>query len=103
MDKMETIIKKFFENMKSWVEKIIPQETKNCLRTKFGTIVGSGNSGTVNVRLLGSKEEDNEDLQDIKISGDYKIGDTVIIGYVNNSLTNSFVLFNLSSTGTKKG
>ncbi len=102
MDKMETITKKFFESMKSWVRKIIPQETKNCLRTKFGIIVGAGGNGTVNVRLLGSEETGEEDLKNIKVSGNYKIGDTVIIGYTNNSLTNSFVLFNLSSTGIEK-
>ncbi len=100
MENMETIIRKFFESITPWIRKIIPQETKNCLRTKFGTIVSSGNNGTVNIKLLGSEKED-EFLQDIKISGNYKIGDTVIIGYTTNSLTNSFVLFNLSSKGTK--
>ncbi len=101
MSNMENVTRKFFENMRPWLRKIIPQETKNCLRTSIGVIIGTEDNKTVTIRLVGSKKDGSEDLKKIKISGEYKINDVVVVGYTDNSLTNAFVLFNLNSTGTK--
>lgn len=102
MKNIETITRKFFENMRPWLKKIIPQETKNCLRTSLGTIIGTTDGKTVTIRLVGSNNDGSEDLEKIKISGDYRINDVVLVGYTDNNLTNAFVLFNLNSTGTRK-
>lgn len=98
---MENLVQQFFDSMRVWLNKIVPQETKNCLRTTLGTIVGTEDNKTVTVRLVGSPSDGSEDLKKIKISGNYKIKDVVIVGYTNNNLTNAFVLFNLNSTGNK--
>lgn len=98
---MESLVQQFFDSMRIWIRKLIPQATKNCLRTTLGKIVAQGSDKkTVTVRLVGSPDNGSEDLKDIKISGSYKINDVVIVGYTDNNLTNAFVLFNLNSTGT---
>lgn len=98
---MENLVQQFFESMRVWVNKILPQETKNCLRTTLGKIVGTEDNKTVTIRLVGSPENGSDDLHNIKISGEYRINDVVIVAYTDNNLTNAFVLFNLNSTGTK--
>ena len=93
---MDNLVQQFFEAMRTWISKILPQETKNCLRTTLGKII-SGSGKTVTIRLVGSPEDGSEDLTDIKIAGTYNRNDTVIVAYTDNNLTNAFVLFNLTT------
>lgn len=88
----------FLDTMLVWLRKKIPEETKNCLRTTLGTIVGTDDNETVTVRLIGSPSDGSEDLKKIKVDGACSKNDVVIIAYTNNNLTNAFVLFNLNSS-----
>lgn len=148
--KMDGLAKKFLKSMQDWVDKRIPEKTRDCLRTKIA-IVTKVNSGTYNVILAGDwgtyldliDERANyaeyetlsakaslttaeqqrlkeitkilkdvyknrrmtqtdynnevmkltlEDLTTIK-TDTYSVNDYVVIGIVDNKLTNAFILY----------
>ena len=102
--------------LRTWIEAIIPEETKDCIRSKVAVVVAKNLDNTYNVILsedLGDyldliQKKDNKEITDAifnsevaKISIDnlfniknetYNINDYVIVGYLDNKLTNAFIL-----------
>ena len=102
--------------LRTWIEAIIPEETKDCIRSKVAVIVAKNSDNTYNVILsedLGDyldliQKKDNKEITDAifnsevaKISIDnlfniknetYIVNDYVIVGYLDNKLTNAFIL-----------
>lgn len=155
---MNNLAIKFLNSIRSWVDKRIPERTKECLRTKIAIITKVNSDNTYDVILAGdygtyldlgeekkiydeyselknkeqslNKEEKKklaelstiiqtqyngelmtEDLYKEKVSrltlnslsvikaDTYSMDDYVVVGYVDNKLTNSFIL----CKNTKKG
>ena len=125
---MDKLVKKFLKTMQDWIDKRIPEKTRDCLRTKVAIIteikevsvvengeekkiaaynvILAGDYGTyLNLQDLYDKGEiTTEDfnreismltLEDLVVvkSDIYAIGDYVIIGIVDNKLTNAFILY----------
>ena len=102
--------------LRTWIEAIIPEETKDCIRSKVAVVVAKNSDNTYNVILsedLGDyldliQKKDNKEITDAifnsevaKISIDnlfniknetYNVNDYVIVGYLDNKLTNAFML-----------
>ena len=102
--------------LRTWIEAIIPEETKDCIRSKVAVVVAKNSDNTYNVVLsedLGDyldliQKKDNKEITDAifnsevaKISIDnlfniknetYNVNDYVIVGYLDNKLTNAFIL-----------
>ena len=102
--------------LRTWIEAIIPEETKDCIRSKVAVVVAKNSYNTYNVILsedLGDyldliQKKDNKEITDAifnsevaKISIDnlfsiknetYNVDDYVIVGYLDNKLTNAFIL-----------
>lgn len=102
--------------LRTWIEAIIPEETKDCIRSKVAVVVAKNLDNTYNVILsedLGDyldlvQKKDNQEITDAifnsevaKISIDnlfsiknetYNVNDYVIVGYLDNKLTNAFIL-----------
>lgn len=102
--------------LRTWIEAIIPEETKDCIRSKVAVVVAKNSDNTYNVILsedLGDyldliQKKDNKEITDVifnsevaKISIDnlfsiknetYNVDDYVIVGYLDNKLTNAFIL-----------
>ena len=102
--------------LRTWIEAIIPEETKDCIRSKVAVVVAKNLDNTYNVILsedLGDyldlvQKKDNKEITDAifnsevaKISIDnlfniknetYNVNDYVIVGYLDNRLTNAFIL-----------
>ena len=102
--------------LRTWIEAIIPEETKDCIRSKVAVVVAKNSDNTYNVILsedLGDyldliQKKDNKEITDTifnsevaKISIDnlfsiknetYNVDDYVIVGYLDNKLTNAFIL-----------
>ena len=102
--------------LRTWIEAIIPEETKDCIRSKVAVIVAKNSDNTQKVILsedLGDyldliQKKDNKEITDAifnsevaKISIDnlfniknetYNVNDYVIVGYLDNKLTNAFIL-----------
>ena len=102
--------------LRTWIEAIIPEETKDCIRSKVAVVVAKNLDNTYNVILsedLGDyldliQKKDNKEITDAifnsevaKISIDnlfniknetYIVNDYVIVGYLDNKLTNAFIL-----------
>ena len=102
--------------LRTWIEAIIPEETKDCIRSKVAVVVAKNLDNTYNVILsedLGDyldliQKKDNKEITDAifnsevaKISIDnlfniknetYSVNDYVIVGYLDNKLTNAFIL-----------
>ena len=107
---------KLLRILRTWLEAIIPEETKDCIRSKVAVIVAKNSDNTYNVILsedLGDyldliQKKDNKEITDAifnsevaKISIDnlfniknetYNVNDYVIVGYLDNKLTNAFIL-----------
>lgn len=155
---MNNLAIKFLNSIRSWVDKRIPERTKECLRTKIAIITKVNSDNTYDVILAGdygtyldlgkekkiydeyselkNKEQSlneeekkrlaelstiiqtqyngelmTEDLYREKVSrltlnslsvikaDTYSMDDYVVVGYVDNKLTNSFIL----CKNTKKG
>lgn len=155
---MNNLAIKFLNSIRSWVDKRIPERTKECLRTKIAIITKVNSDNTYDVILAGDygtyldlgeekkiydeyselkneeqslNEEEKkrlaelstiiqtqyngelmtEDLYKEKVSrltlnslsvikaDTYSMDDYVVVGYVDNKLTNSFIL----CKNTKKG
>lgn len=113
---MDKLVKKFLKTMQDWIDKRIPEKTKDCLRTKIAIItkvkddtydvILAGDYGTyLNLQDLYSNGEITTDdfnrevemltLEDLVVikSDTYVVGDYVIIGIVDNKLTNAFILY----------
>lgn len=113
---MDKLVKKFLKTMQDWIDKRIPEKTRDCLRTKIAIItkvkdntydvILAGDYGTyLNLQDLYSKGEIATDdfnrevemltLEDLVVikSDTYVVGDYVIIGIVDNKLTNAFILY----------
>ena len=102
--------------LRTSIEAIIPEETKDCIRSKVAVVVAKNLDNTYNVILsedLGDyldliQKKDNKEITDAifnsevaKISIDnlfsiknetYNVNDYVIVGYLDNKLTNAFIL-----------
>ena len=102
--------------LRIWIDSIIPEQTKDCIRSKVAVVVKKNADNTYNVILsedLGEyldlvQKKDNKEITDsvfntevAKISIDnlfniknetYIVNDYVIVGYLDNKLTNAFIL-----------
>lgn len=102
--------------LRIWIDSIIPEQTKDCIRTKVAIVIKKNSDNTYNVILsedLGEyldlvQKKDNKEITDsvfntevAKISIDnlfniknetYIVNDYVIVGYLDNKLTNAFIL-----------
>ena len=102
--------------LRIWIDSIIPEQTKDCIRTKVAIVVKKNSDNTYNVILsedlgeyldLVQKKDDKEITDSVfntevaKISIDnlfniknetYIVNDYVIVGYLDNKLTNAFIL-----------
>ena len=102
--------------LRIWIDSIIPEQTKDCIRSKVAVVVKKNADNTYNVILsedLGEyldlvQKKDNKEITDsvfntevAKISIDnlfniknetYNVNDYVIVGYLDNKLTNAFIL-----------
>ena len=102
--------------LRIWIDSIIPEQTKDCIRSKVAVVVKKNADTTYNVILsedLGEyldlvQKKDNKEITDsvfntevAKISIDnlfniknetYIVNDYVIVGYLDNKLTNAFIL-----------
>ena len=102
--------------LRIWIDSIIPEQTKDCIRSKVAVVVKKNADNTYNVILsedlgeyldLVQKKDDKEITDSVfntevaKISIDnlfniknetYIVNDYVIVGYLDNKLTNAFIL-----------
>lgn len=117
---------KLLRILRVWIDAIIPEQTKECIRSKVAVVVAANSDSTYNVILsedMGDyfdlvhrrdmKEGDpdydpekkiteaqfKEEVSKISIDNlfnikneTYKINDYVIVGYLDNKLTNAFIL-----------
>ena len=102
--------------LREWINNVIPEETKNCIRSKTAIIVKENSDNTYNV-VLSEDLGEYYDLVAKKNSGDltptqfiaelakitvdnlttiksetYNENDCVVVGYLDNKLTNAFIL-----------
>lgn len=118
MNDMEqnSLAKKMLRILRVWMSNIIPEETKGCIRSKTAVITKVYGNNTYDVVLpedVDRLNEIKEQLQNNEINNDeydkeyekitlnnlsviktdsYNIDDFVIIGYLDNRLTNAFIL-----------
>ena len=102
--------------LRTWIEAIIPEETKDCIRSKVAVVVAKNSDNTYNVILsedLGDyldliQKKDNKEITDAIFNSEvakilidnlfniknetYNVNDYVIVGYLDNKLTNAFIL-----------
>lgn len=156
---MNNLAIKFLNSIKSWIDKRIPERTKECLRTKIAIITKINSDNTYDIILAGDygtyldlgeekkicdeyfelkdreqslTEEEKKRLSELstiiqtKYNGElltedlyekrvsmltlnnlfvikadtYSLNDYVVIGYVDNKLTNSFII---CKNATEKG
>lgn len=114
---MNNLAIKFLNSISDWIDKRIIDKTKECLRTKIAIIIKDNKDKTYNVILSGDygkylslKDDlDNNVIDNNKFDKEvnmltldnlitiktdtYSEGDYVLIGYVDNKLTNSFILY----------
>ncbi len=114
---MNNLAIKFLNSISDWIDKRIIDKTKECLRTKIAIIIKDNKDKTYNVILSGDygkylslKDDlDNNVIDNDKFNKEvnmltldnlitiktdtYSEGDYVLIGYVDNKLTNSFILY----------
>lgn len=116
--KMNGLAKKFLKAMQDWIDKRIPEKTRDCLRTKIAIVIKADETNKVyDVILAGDygtylnlkdmyeagelSQTDYEkevsmltldDLVTIKSDVKYDVGNYVVIGIVDNKLTNAFIL-----------
>ena len=149
---MNNLTLRFLDSVRNWIERLIPEKTRECLRTKIAIIKDVNSDGTFNVILAGDygtyldlieqknvcdeynnlkqresslSEAERKRLNELKkiidtlyngeiltqdsynkkvsmlvienlvpIKSDtYSVSDYVVIGYVDNKLTNSFIIY----------
>lgn len=155
---MNNLTLRFLDSVRNWIERIIPERTRECLRTKIAVIKDVNEDGTFNVILAGDygtyldlveqkeicdeyedlksredslTEEEKQEMDKLKIKIDtlyngeilsqiqfiervsmlvienlvpikadtYVENDYVVIGYVDNKLTNSFIIYKNAKKG----
>jgi hypothetical protein len=105
---------KLLDILRVWIDDIIPKETKNCIRSKVAIVVSVNSDSTYNVILSEdygeyidvvnkkadlTAEEYKAEIDSLSIDNlfsikneTYKVNDYVIVGYLDNKLTNAFIL-----------
>lgn len=117
---MDGLAKKFLKSMRDWIDKRIPEKTRDCLRTKIAVIVNKAtvsgttlydvvlagdyglyldlktslNSGSIDQTTF-NREVDLLTLDNLDAvkTDTYNVGDYVVVGIIDNKLTNAFILF----------
>lgn len=114
--KQNSLASKLLQILKAWLDDLIPEATKNCIRSKVAVIIKKNSNDSYNV-ILSEDYGDYLDLVDKKDLGEitaiefnsqvelitidnlftiknetYSVNDFVIIGYLDNKLTNAFIL-----------
>lgn len=115
--KMNGLAKKFLQSMQDWIDKRIPEKTKDCLRTKIAIIIKEDKTNQVYDVILAGDYGTYLNLKDLYELGElsqtdfdkevsmltldnliaikadtYQVGNYVVIGIVDNKLTNAFIL-----------
>ena len=107
---------KLLRILRVWIDTIIPEQTKDCIRSKIALVVKINSDNTYNVILSEDtgdyfdliEKRDKKKITEIefnnrltKITIDnlftiknetYKVNDYVVVGYLDNKLTNAFIL-----------
>ena len=118
MDNIEVncLAGKLLRILKNWINKVIPEQTKDCIRSKVGIVIKVNDNNTYNIVLSEdyetyldyikqkqcgeiTEEEFNALVAEITIDNLFtirnevlNIEDKIIIGFLDNKLTNSFIL-----------
>ena len=114
---MNNLAIKFLNSISDWIDKRIVDKTKECMRNKIAIIIKVNDDNSYNVILSGDYEKylllqeqlKDKEIDEIKFnkevsmltldnliaikSDTYSEGDYVLIGYVDNKLTNAFILY----------
>lgn len=124
--KQNSLASKLLRLLRVWLEELIPEETKDCIRSKVAIVVAKNQNNTYNVVLsedfgdyldlvhrrdMSQGDPDYDPKQKLtpaefatevaKISIDnlfsiknetYAVDNYVIVGYLDNKLTNAFIL-----------
>lgn len=118
MDEMKqnNLANKLLKILKVWLDELIPEITKNCIRSKVAIVIKKNSNDSYNV-ILSEDYGEYLDLVEQKNNGKitevefdkqvnlitidnlftiktetYNINDFVIIGFLDNKLTNAFIL-----------
>lgn len=114
--KQNNLANKLLRILKLWLDELIPEATKNCIRSKVAIVIKNNPDSTYNV-ILSEDYGDYLDLVEKKNNGEitevdfnkeialitidnlfavktetYNPNDFVIIGFLDNKLTNAFIL-----------
>lgn len=114
---MNNLAIKFLNSIKDWIDKIITERTKECMRSKIAIIIKDNKDNSYNVILSGDygkylllqEQLESKEIDETKFNKEvsmltldnliavktdtYSEGDYVLIGYVDNKLTNAFILY----------
>lgn len=118
MDEMKqnSLAGRLLKILKIWLDELIPETTKNCIRSKVAIILKKNSNDSYNI-ILSEDYGEYLDLVDKRDSGEisvaefnkqvnlitidnlftiknetYNVNDFVIIGFLDNKLTNAFIL-----------
>ena len=107
---------KLLKILKVWLDELIPEITKNCIRSKVAIVIKKNSNDSYNVILSEDygeyldlvEQKNNGKITEVEFNKQvnlitidnlftiktetYNINDFVIIGFLDNKLTNAFIL-----------
>lgn len=118
MDEMKqnNLANKLLKILKVWLDELIPEITKNCIRSKVAIVIQKNSNDSYNVILSEDygeyldlvEQKNNGKITEVEFNKQvnlitidnlftiktetYNINDFVIIGFLDNKLTNAFIL-----------
>ena len=118
MDEMKqnNLANKLLKILKVWLDELIPEITKNCIRSKVAIVIKKNSNDSYNVILSEDygeyldlvEQKNNGKITEVEFNKQinlitidnlftiktetYNINDFVIIGFLDNKLTNAFIL-----------
>ena len=118
MDEMKqnNLANKLLKILKVWLDELIPEITKNCIRSKVAIVIKKNSNDSYNVILSEDygeyldlvEQKNNGKITEVEFNKQvnlitldnlftiktetYNVNDFVIIGFLDNKLTNAFIL-----------
>ena len=118
MDEMKqnNLANKLLKILKVWLDELIPEITKNCIRSKVAIVIKKNSNDSYNAILSEDygeyldlvEQKNNGKITEVEFNKQvnlitidnlftiktetYNINDFVIIGFLDNKLTNAFIL-----------
>lgn len=107
---------RLLRTLRIWIDAIIPEQTKDCIRSKIALVVQVNKDNTYNIILSEDSgdyfdlvdKKNNKEINDKEFNSElakitidnlftiknetYKINDYVVVGFLDNKLTNAFIL-----------